>query len=149
MTDGGPKKVDEALADWRQAERDLDAAVREREAAEEKTRSLERVEDRVARSAADADVTVQAAQQAQRSANEAMTAVAEVSDEAKDDLARAVAAEQSAQEAHDAARADHRTAQDEAMRRYHGDTAPFAPVADGVPVEDRRPNEVSEPGSAV
>jgi hypothetical protein len=150
MGAGGLKKVDEALADWRQAERALDAAASEREAAEEKAGTLERIEDSVAQSAADAEATARAAQQAQRSANAAMTAVAEVSESARDDLARAVAAEQSAQDAHAAARAEHRVAQEEAMRRYRTAEAPRSdgPDARG-PDPGTRPDEVSGSGPAL
>ena len=42
-----PKRVDETLADWRDAERELDAAESERESAEEKARAIERIETSV------------------------------------------------------------------------------------------------------
>jgi hypothetical protein len=146
MADSGHKRVDEALDDWRDAERTLQAAVREREAAEDKTRSMARVEETVEQSAADAEVTAVAALQAQRSADEALTAVAEVSGSAKDELARAAAAEEAAREAHDAARAEHRAAQDAAVRRYRDDQ-PFEGDGSAV-VAERAADEVPEPGTA-
>jgi hypothetical protein len=145
MAQGVPqKRVDQALADWREAERTLDVAVQEREAAEEQAQVVARAEEKVAQAAAQAKATVAAAEQAQQSAQEAVAAVAEVAETTEDQLDSAIDAERSAKAAREAARARHRASQDEAMKRYRAGGGPEADRPDQI--DEAQTGEVSPSG---